>query len=392
PTTLPALVVLSAVEADPVLPSRLQTVVGTSSSLAGRTVWSASAAGVSARELPPDTPVSAGRIGATIASWDLETGDVHLWSPYHPSDAAAVTTISVPDAAGETPIGAGIALSPDETLLAVARYDLPEGARDDLDGAGVARGYLVDVAFEEVNTWEWFDAAISGQSLHEVTELRWNRTSTAIYVSLGRGGGSRGDVSYRYDLWTEDAVELTGVAAVWDIGYLDQVVGLGMPSSPEEFEYPEGSDIGRCPLVLWRDGELVRLPSDPRLVSWEAAWISDPGDTIVVRGGASSERGTRSCLEVLKRREGGWEVSTLFVGDDTLSIVYGVGFEPNSSIFCFQAETQPTAPQGHGTEMRLFEVNTALAELLSPAFRLPGDDDAWTQTLGVVGTESCAAG
>ncbi|MBN1321453.1 MAG: hypothetical protein JXA87_11520 [Thermoleophilia bacterium] len=381
---------ISAVPAVSTLPERLQMVTGTSTaSPTDNILWSVTQDGVVSRDLPANSVVSVGRMGWTVAFLDQDTGDVSLWHPQGSWGAEAVSTIDMPG--GDLPHSAAIAASPDETLMVVADLGAPVGTGVDVDG-GATAGHLVDLVSEQAVPWEWLGSAAPG---YLVTEIRWNKTSTAVYVSFGRGGGSRGDISCRHDLWTRESVEIEGVATVFDVGFLDQVVGLGAPAAVGVAQGAQGSGTGEPPLVLWEDGELTELPGDPRMWSRFAAWISDDGDTIVVWGAA----GQALCLEVLRLIEtgsaaeggSGWEVSGLFTGDDSLSIVYGVGFEPNSSIFCFQAGTPPPTSEGNVTGMCLYEFDTDLGEVLSPALTLPGDDDHWTRALGVVGTESCGA-
>ena len=381
---------VSAVPAVSTLPERLQLVTGTSTALpTDNVLWVVTREGVVSKDLPENSVVSVGRMGWTVAYWDQDTGDVSLWRPQDALGAGAVSAIDIPG--GDSPRGAIIAVAPDETLLAVADLGPSVGTGVDVDGA-VTAGYLVDLVSEQAVPWEWLGSAAPG---YLVTEMRWNKTSTAVYVSFGGPGGSRGGISYRHDLWTRESVEIEGVARVFDVGFLDQVVGLGVPSAVRISQGAQGSGTGEPPLVLWEGGELTELPGDPRMWSRYAAWISDDGDTIVVWGAA----GRAHCLEVLRLSEtglaaeggSGWEVSGLFTGDDSLSIVYGVGFEPNSSIFCFQAGTPPPTSEGNVTGMCLYELDTDLGEVLSPALTLPGDDDHWTRALGVVGTESCGA-
>jgi len=386
----PVVTRISAVPAVSTLPERLQMVTGTSTALPTDSVtWAVTQEGVVSKALPEDSVVSVGRMGWTVAYWDQDTGDVSLWRPQDALDAGAVSTIDIPG--GDPPLSAAITVAPDETLLTVAELSKPEGMSMDVDG-GVTAGYLVDLVSEQAVPWEWLGSAAPG---YLVTEMRWNKTSTAVYVSFGGPGGSRGGISYRHDLWTRESVEIEGVSTVFDVGFLDQVVGLGAPPAVGISPGGQGSGAGEPPLVFWEDGKLTELPGDPRVWSRYAAWISDDGDTIVVWGAA----GRVHCLEVLRLSEtgsaaeggSGWEVSGLFTGDESLSIVYGVGFEPNSSIFCFQAGTPPPTSEGNVTGMCLYELDTDLGEVLSPALRLPGDDDHWTRALGVAGTESCGA-
>jgi hypothetical protein len=87
----------------------------------------------------------------------------------------------------------------------------------------------------------------------------------------------------------------------------------------------------------------------------------------------------------LKLREAGWEVSQLFDGDESLAVVYGVAFGPDSGVFYLQAGLLPTTPGGAVSNIRLFGVDTD-TNRVSPYMPLPGGDtDSYLQTLGVVG-------
>ena len=91
------------------------------------------------------------------------------------------------------------------------------------------------------------------------------------------------------------------------------------------------------------------------------------------------------CLEVLKLEEGVWEVSYL-LANESLFIIPGVGFEPNSSIFWFQAGSYP-GQGGLPSDVRLFELDTDTNEVF-PSMRLPG---GFARALGIAGAE-CRGG
>ncbi len=367
------------------LPEGLQAVMGrteTEPATLTNSVWCVTRAGVALAELPRDYALAVGERGATVAYSDLETGRLFLW---HPAVSAteSVTEIAVP-AEGRS-LGDLMALSPDESKLVLIRSQSPEGGTEDsgTDQIAVA-GYLVDVPSGQVTEWDWLDTVSGGEV---VTAVRWYKTSDSIYLSVGPGGGSQGEKSYVYELSTGRSHRITGLAAVLDAGLEGQVVGLGAATSPDEFDYPAGSANGAYPLVLWQDGQLLRLPRDPRLTAWDFAWLSDDGRTIVVRGAATGAGGPVPCLEVLELGDAGWSVSRLFDGGDSLTVVYGVAFEPNSHTFYFQGGTSPATPGGAVNSSRLFALDTDTGQA-SACIELPGGEGAnFVQTLGIAGAQ-----
>jgi hypothetical protein len=368
------------VDAD--FPEGLQTVIGrTETSTGTYSVWRITRAGDVLLDLPPNHVLATGERGTNIVYSDLDTGELRIWHPGKPSPGD-VTGLEVPTT-GQV-LGDVMALSPDETRLALVRYEQvsgsPEGAEED---ASVGHGFLIDLQTETVDRWEWLDTGSDGD---EVTALQWNPTSSSVYVSFGPGGGSQGEKSYRYDPDTGESTELEGVAAVLDVGPQGQAVGLGAADSPSDLDYPTGSQYGHLPLVLWADSQLVRLPRDPSMTTWEYAWLSGDGKTIVVRGSASGGSDGSSCLEVLGLGDAGWELRRLFDGGGLMTVLYGVAFEPGTSSFYFQAGTPPATPGGAVTGVRLFGLDTVTGQV-SRYLELPGADAGrYLQTLGVVGS------
>ena len=360
-------------------PEQIQAVLGTSVTLDSKTntVWRVTADGVIARELrfvPYDGSVAFGELAGTLVYSESDTSTLHAWRPGEvaPND---LFTLELPDV-GNT-AGDMIALSPDERLLAIGRL-LPAPGGPDFVDATITRGYLVDLETGQIDRWDWLDSAAGGEI---VTALTWGKTTSAVYVSIGYHGGSQGDWSYRYDVSTGEAVELTGVATVFDVGLQDQVVGLGMPASSAEFEYPAGSQYGIFPLVVWQEGVRSILPRDTALVEWGDAWISDDGCTIVVSGDATAHPGRSKCLEVLRLEDAGWAVSGLLLAEDSFSVVGGA-FEPDSHTFWFQA----------GSDLFALDTDACRGDSalqLTPSVELPGSPDcfhgvgiAWAECSG----------
>jgi hypothetical protein len=372
------------------LPEGLRAVMGrseTDPATLTSSMWRVTRDGVELKELPADYALAVGECGSTVAYSDLQTGQLHLWHPGK-SSPDDVSTVELPS--GGVLEGDVMALSPDESTLALVRYSSPEEAADSAgsDGSSI-RSYMVDLLSGRVDSWEWLDAVAQG---YQVTALRWSKTSDAVFVSLGLGGGSQGERSYRYSARTKQSTELQGVATVLDVGLQGQVVGLGSAATPSDLDQPAGSTYGSLPLVLYSDEGLVRLPRDPSLVAWDFAWISDDGNTIVVRGSAADAGEQRPCLEVLRLGDAGWRVSWIYSGEGSLSVQYGVAFEPNSDIFCFQAGLAPTTPGAAVTEVGLFELETSLKQVYQPALPLPGGAAGnYVQALGISGAHTRAA-
>ena len=363
-------------------PEGLQAVIGrTETSTGTYSVWRVTRDGDMLMDLPTNHVLATGERGTSIAYSDLDTGELHIWHPGK-SSPEGVTSLDVPTS-GEV-LGDVLALSPDETRLALVRYEQVPGSTEGAEeAASVGHGFLVDLLTETVDRWEWLETVSDGV---EVTALRWDSASNSVYVSLGPSGGSQGEKSYRYDPDTGDSTKLDGVAAVLDVGPSGQIVGLGVADSPSDLDYPTGSQYGHLPLILWADSQLVRLPREPSLTAWDSAWMSADGKTIVVRGSASGGSGESSCLEVLGLGDSGWELRSLFDGGGLMTVLYGVAFEPGTNSFYFQAGTPPATPGGAVTDVRLYGLDTITGQV-SRHLELPGADaDQYLQTLGIVGS------
>ncbi len=366
---------------DTEFPEGLQAVIGrTETSTGTYSVWRVTRDGDMLMDLPPNHVLATGERGTSIVYSDLDTGELHIWHPGK-SSPEDVTSLSVPTSGKVS--GDVLALSPDETQLALVRYEQVPGSTEGAEeGASVSSGFLVDLHTETVDRWEWLETVRGGD---EVTALLWNPTSSSVYVSFGPSGGSQGERSYRYDPGTGESTELEDVGAVLDVGPQGQVVGLGVAASPSDLDYPTGSQYGYLPLVVWSDGQLVRLPRDSYLTTWDSAWMSGDGKTIVVRGSASGGSGESPCLEVLGLGDAGWEVRRIFDGGGLLTVLYGVAFGPGTSSFYFQAGTPPATPGGAVTDVRLFGLDTVTGQV-SRYLELPGADAGrYLQTLSVVG-------
>jgi hypothetical protein len=364
------------------LPERLQAAMGidTDPTVPDRAwAWCVTRNGVATRELPARWAVGFGELGSTIVYSDEDTGLVHVW---HPGGSSPDEIIKVDAPAGGRIARDNVALSPDEQLAALVRLESPEGSPDALR----TRGYLIDPESGRVDSWAWLESVRSGQW---VTTLVWAKTSDFIYVSFGQPGAGVGERSYRYDPFTGDSLELTGLGTVFDVGLQGQVVGLANgPAST--IVLPGPIEEGGQSLVLWQDGEMVPLPRDERFVAWDHAWISDDGKTIVFSGSTPYQNSVRSCLEVLKLSEGGWEVSWLYIPDDSLDLVPGVAFEPNSGVFWFQGGLPAAPPRGLVSEIQLYELDTDTNQVL-PSMRLPGASGDFSTARSIAGTE-CRGG
>jgi hypothetical protein len=363
-------------------PERLRAVIGRTETATGAySAWLVTRDADMLKDLPSNHVLATGERGSRIAYSDLATGELYVWHPGE-SAPADVTSLRVP-LSGQVS-GDVLALSPDETRLALVRYEQTAGsAAEGEEAPTVAHGFLVDLDAATVERWEWLETVGGGD---EVTTLRWNPTSASVYVSFGPGGGSQGDRSYRYDLGTGESAELEGIAAVLDVGPQGQVVGLGVAASSGDLDYPTGSQYGHLPLVAWAESQSVRLPRDPNLATWDSAWISGDGRTIVVRGSVSGGSGESPCLEVLGLGDAGWELRRLFDGGGLLTVLYGVAFGPGTDSFYFQAGTPPGAPGGAVTDVRLYGLDTFTGEV-SRYRKLPGADAGrYLQTLSVVGS------
>jgi hypothetical protein len=339
-------------------------------------VWRVAADAVASMRLPAEYSVGFGERGSTIVYSDYSTGQLYVW---HPDAPSTNRVIELPPTTGARVTGDWIALSPDEQLLALVRAE----CSDESGGDGVTvRGHLIDPESGRVDVWDWFDRLTAVESGY-VTNLRWSKDSRSIYLSFGIEGS--GERSYRYDFFTGDSAGLTGLAVVLDVGLQGQVVGLEDAAS-SAIVLPGPAEEGGRPLVLWQDGEIVPLPRDERLVAWDHAWISDDGKTIVVYGMTPHRDAVRSCLEVLKLKEAGWQVTWLYTPDDSADLVPGVAFEPNSNVFWFQSGLSG----GLATDVRLSALDTDTNQVF-PSLRLPGAPDDFSIAKGLAGTE-CRGG
>jgi hypothetical protein len=367
-----------ALETD--FPEELEAVIGrTETSTGAWSLWYLTGGGDVFMDLPTNNALASAERFPGVVYSDLDTGGVHVWRPGG-SSPDEVSSLAVPSE-GQV-LGDVMALSPDGGRLALVRYQQTPGSGEGAeDGASVDHGFMVDLQAGTFERWEWLETASGGD---EVTALQWDPTSSSLYVSFGLGGGSQGERSYRHDLDTGESTEVEGVAAVLDVGPQGQVVGLGVAESPSDLDYPTGSQSGYLPLVLSTDQGLVRLPRDPDLVTWDLAWMSDDGRTIVVRGSSASGSVQRACLEVLGLGDAGWEVRRVYDGGGSVEIIYGVAFQPGASTFYFQGGAPPADPGGAVTGVRLFAIDTATGQV-SRRVGLPGGDTGrYLQTLSVV--------
>jgi hypothetical protein len=269
-----------------------------------------------------------------------------------------------------------MALAPNEWQLAVVGFE-PTG---EAPGRVERRGYLVDLETDRTRSWDWPESVRRGD---DITAFCWDETSTSVYLSFAPPGGSLGERSYQYDFSTDDSVELTGLATVLDVGLQGQVLGLAS-AAPYEHQTDGGGVTGSRPLALWQDGKCIVLPRDDRFVAWSEAWISDDGKTVVALGETPYQNGTLPCLEVLKLNKVGWQVDWLFF-DAALYIIPGVAFQPNSSVFWFQACSYPLS-EGLLAGVRLYGLDTATKQV-NPSIVLP-DADQPSRAIGI-GTPDC---
>ena len=309
--------------------------------------------------------VAVGRHGSIVACSDSASGNVRLWNP----DEGSVEEIPVPAPTGGWIFWDRMALSPDESTLALVRSE-----RSETDPAGVAdwaiHGYLIDVESKQLESWGQLGCARRGADIYS---LVWDKDSTSIYVTFDSQLTGWGDRSWRYEVSTGESEELAGLPIVMDVGPQGQVLG-----------YDCQADSAR--LVLWRDGESVVLPRDPGLETLSTlGWISDDGKTIVAWGWTPPPEQACVCLEVLKLRDTGWEVSWLYAVDESMEIVDGIGFERGSGVFWLEA--RPVLAEGeYLTDMHLFRLDTDTNQA-TVSGGLPGDPHDRSRVLGIVGAE-----
>lgn len=362
------------------LPEGLQAVMGIAedpTTVGGVcSVWRVAGDAVASMRLPAEYSVGFGERGSTIVYSDHSTGRLHIWHPDAPSTSRVV---ELPPTAGTRSAGDLVALSPDEQLLALMRAEYSEETGGD---GGAVRGYLIDPQSGDVEEWDWFDRLKSVES-GWVTNARWSKDSRSIYLSFGIEGS--GERSYRYDFFTAESAELTGLAVVLDVGLQGQVVGLE-DAAASVTALPGPVEVGGRPLVLWQDGAIVPLPRDERLVAWDHAWISDDGKTIVVYGMTLRHDAFPSCLEVLKLKEAGWQITYLYTPDESSDLVPGVAFQPSSDVFWFQSGSSG----GLVTDVCLAALDTDTDQVF-PFLRLPGAPDDFSIAKGIAGT-GCRVG
>lgn len=375
----------SGVFAGQEFPEELGAVMGRTETSAGEcSLWYVTRHGDVHLDLAANYVVAAAEHSDSVVYSDLDTGGLYLWRPGLPSPDD-ITNLGLGSPTGDSVLGDAMAVSPDGRRLALVRYERAVGSTGEAeDEVTVAHGFILDLDSGESQRWEWLERAASGD---EVTALQWNAFSSSVYVSFGPGGGCQGERSYRYDRDTGESVELKGLAAVLEVGPHGEVVGLGAAESASDLDYPAGSQQGLLPLVLWADDELVRIPRDPGLLSWDSAWMSDDGKTIVVRGSHADGGEQRPCLEVLCLGDAGWEVGRVYDGGGSVEVVYGIAFEPGTGTFYFQGGTPPSTTGKGSTDMRLFGMDAVTGQV-SRYMSLPGAETGrYLQVLSVVGLD-----
>jgi hypothetical protein len=123
PETAPSLTGSSVVTTVMEFPEGLQAVIGrTETAVATWSAWCVTRGGVALRKLPTNYVLAVGERGSTIVYSDLDTGRLYLWHPGRPSPGD-ISTFEVPTS-GRV-LGDAMALSPDETTLALVRYESP---------------------------------------------------------------------------------------------------------------------------------------------------------------------------------------------------------------------------------------------------------------------------
>ena len=353
------------------IPDPLQAIVGVDDTL----LWRVTSKGVQTIDIGVNHAAMTGDRGWTVVYSRLDEGELYVWRPEQSSTQGAV----------RLKVGSGgrfdvthMALSPDEWHLAVVGYE-PTG---ESPTGKQSKGYLVDLETKQAETWDSLDAVRSGE---EITAFHWDKGSRAIYLSFGPPGGSLGERTYQYDMSARSFTELQGLATAFDAGLQGQVLGLALETPYEHTE--DGAVTGSRPLALWEDGQLTTLPRDPRLGAWSFGWLSDDGQTIIVFGRTTRGDRTLPCLEVLKLGEAGWKVDYLFI-DDSLVLLSGLAFEPNSSVFWFQAGSSPDQA-GLLTSVDLYQFDTKTG-LVQRSLVLPGTPQS---TLAVgLGFSACRGG
>ncbi len=362
-------------------PARLSAVMGRYSREGQQGLWRLTPSGYAHKEITGDYVAGAGRVGALLAY--SHNGELCLW---HPDKASPqdVSVIAVPSAGASS--ADVIALSPDERRLALVRYAVDTITDSRVDQAVVHGAYLIDLPSGQVERWSWLEEKTRASGMWGlVTALRWSDMADVLYVSLGPAGGSQGEVSFRYDPLSGEAQELKGMACVLDINPQGDVLGLARPASPEEFDYPAGGQYGTFPLALWRNGVRTLLPRDPSVGEPSFAWISDEGNIIVVQAGIWEGPSVTSGLEVLKLTSAGWQVHWVYGKEEPLYPVYGVGFEPGTNIFCFQADPRPTNRDEPVVGTHLYQMETDLRQVYEPPLALPFSAEDYVHVLAIAG-------
>ncbi len=213
-------------------PARLSAIMGRYSREGQQGLWRLTPNGYAHKEIAGDYVAAAGRVGMLLAY--SCNGELCLW---HPDEASSqdVCVIAVPSAGASA--ADVIALSPDERRLALVRYALDTTTDSRVDQAVVHGAYIIDLPSGQVERWSWLkEKTRAGGMWGVVTALLWGDAADVIYVSVGPAGGSQGEVSFRYDPARGEAQELEGMACVLDVAANGDVVGLGLPASPEEFD------------------------------------------------------------------------------------------------------------------------------------------------------------
>lgn len=260
-----------------------------------------------------------------------EPGVIYLWNTGK-TDDGAVSELQVGD---PSHMVSEFLMSPDETKLFVIRLEVTDPSTD----GGVLHAYVVDLQTRHARDWHWPQKAETPWTetgdipYGWVTKLLWSRSSDAIYVSFGPMGGSDGEVSYRFDIATDEFTPLKGIAAVRDANADGEVVGLtGGPAIM--FEGAGSADVGSLPVAAWTAGQLETLPHALGFRLWDGAWISPGGMFVVVHGRITSTDGSSSgALEVNGRGYGPAWPTPRVVSFPDREISQGLGFLGDNTFY-----------------------------------------------------------
>ncbi len=301
---------------DAVLPSGVSAVVGTS----GSSLWCVSRVfGFATVEVDASPVLAATGTMGDLVAFTTEAsgaGDVSVWDVSETGADTAIATLAVGDPS--QPIAA-MAMSPDGTMLAVARV-----AVTSTDGSSwIGRLYMVDLVTGTAAEWQWPDgeAPPAGAMLDG---LVWSPTSDLFYVSFepvlegpALGGSA---LTYVCEPATGTSTGAGSLRTVRDANANRDVVWLhlgteGMASS--YYAYPS--------LTILRDGQLSTMERTTRSTVGPL-FISADGESVVLQEDAYDESGqAQNLLEVIRHGDEGWAAAQV-VAPASLPHLTSLGF------------------------------------------------------------------